>query len=106
MIRRTSRPDFMPQEIEIRFAAPERDLLRLARGSALQGFIVGRAVTKRLTTVYFDTPELSISKAGLCLRVRKNGRSYVQTVKDRSTGALASERHEYESPLPTPAPDL
>jgi len=96
----------MHQEIEIRFAAPERDLLRLARGSALQGFEVGRAVTKRLTSVYFDTPELSICKAGLCLRVRKNGRGYIQTVKDRSSGALASERHEYESQLPTSSPDL
>ena len=96
----------MDQEVEIRFAAPERDLLRLARGSALEGFAVGRAVTKRLNTVYFDTPELSIARAGLSLRVRKNGRGYVQTVKDKSSGALASERHEYESQVPSSTPDL
>lgn len=96
----------MSQEIEIRFAAPERDLLRIARGSTLHGFAVGRAATRRLSTIYYDTPELSLSKAGLSLRVRKNGRGYVQTVKGESSGALASERDEYECRVPSAEPDL
>ena len=96
----------MSQEMEIRFAASERDLVRIARGSALHGFAVGRAATRRLSTIYYDTPKLSFSKAGLSLRVRKTGRIYVQTVKDESSGALASERHEYACRLPTSRPDL
>ena len=96
----------MSDEIELRFAAPERELARIAKGSALQGFTVGRAATRRLSSIYFDTADLSIAKAGLSLRVRKNGRKYVQTVKEENTGALANTRHEYESELSSPLPDL
>jgi len=96
----------MHEELELRFAAPERELARIARGSTLHGLTVGRAATRRLNSVYFDTAELSITKAGLSLRVRKNGRKYVQTVKEENTGALASTRREYESELSSPLPDL
>jgi triphosphatase len=96
----------MSQEIEIRFAAPERELRRIAKASTLQGFQIGRARTRRLKTIYYDTPEFSFSKQGFSLRVRENGRGFVQTLKDQSSGALASERHEYECAVPTADPDL
>ncbi|HEX3484445.1 MAG TPA: CYTH domain-containing protein, partial [Micropepsaceae bacterium] len=96
----------MSQEIEIRFATPERDLKRLAKISALEGFTVGRAATRRLATIYYDNTELALAKAGLSLRVRKNGKGYVQTVKGESSGALASERHEYACEIPSAEPDL
>jgi inorganic triphosphatase YgiF len=96
----------MSQEIEIRFAASEHDLIRIAKGAVLHGFSVGRAATKRLNTVYYDTPEHGFAKAGLSLRVRKNGSGYVQTVKDESSAALVSRRNEYECTVPTPEPDL
>jgi inorganic triphosphatase YgiF len=96
----------MSQEIEIRFAAPERELRRIAKASTLQGFHIGRAKTQRLKTIYYDTPELSFSKQGFSFRVRENGRGFVQTLKDQSSGALASERHEYECTIPTADPDL
>lgn len=96
----------MSQEIEIRFAAHPDDLARLARGGALQGIAMGRAATRRMSTVYYDTPELGFAKAGLALRVRKIGRRHVQTVKNENSGTLASERAEYECPLPSALPDL
>jgi inorganic triphosphatase YgiF len=49
----------MSEELELRFAAPERELARIAKGSALQGLTVGRAATRRLNSIYFDTAELS-----------------------------------------------
>src|SRR5258708_13876241 len=96
----------MPEELELRFAAPERELARIAKGSALHGLTVGRAATRRLNSIYFDTAKFSIAKAGLSMRVRKKGSKYVQTVKEENTGALANARHEYESELPSPLPDL
>ena len=96
----------MPQEIELRFAAPERDLKRIARSSALHGFQLGPVATHHLKTVYFDTPELSLSKGGYALRVRQNGHGFVQTVKGVSSGALASERSECECEVDTADPDL
>jgi len=41
----------MPEELELRFAAPERELARIAKGSALHGFTVGRAATRRLNSI-------------------------------------------------------
>jgi len=96
----------MAQEVELRFAAPERNLKRIARSSALHGFQLGPAATHHLKTVYFDTPDLSLSKGGYALRVRQNGHGFIQTVKDASSGALASERNEYESEIETADPDL
>lgn len=96
----------MPQEIEIRFAAPERDLKRIARSSALHGFQLGPAATHHLKTVYFDTPDLAFCKAGYALRVRQNGHGFIQTVKDTSSGALASERNEYECEIASADVDL
>ena len=96
----------MPQEIEIRFAAPERELKRIAKISVLEGFEVGRAATRRVSTIYYDTADLAFSKAGLSLRVRKNGRGFVQTVKEENSGALASERNECACDVPSAEPDL
>jgi inorganic triphosphatase YgiF len=59
-----------------------------------------------LKTVYFDTPDLSLCKGGYALRVRQNGHGFVQTVKGASSGALASERSEYECQIDSADPDL
>jgi len=96
----------MSQEIEIRFAVRPDDLARLGSPRALKGYASGRPTTRRLSTVYYDTQDLALSKAGLSLRVRKTGRIFVQTVKNESTGALASERGEFESEIPTAEPRL
>jgi inorganic triphosphatase YgiF len=96
----------MPQEIEIRLTTSGADVSRLVQSPALKRFTIGRPATARLTTLYYDTPDLAIAKSGLSLRVRKKGRSYVQTVKGMNAGALVSNRAEWETRLPAPRPDL
>ena len=96
----------MAQEIEIKLAARPNDLARLKRSAALKRFAPGPAATERLNSIYYDTPDLGLSKAGLSLRVRKKGRAYIQTLKTQGTGALASKRGEWECPLPTSSPDI
>lgn len=95
----------MSHEIELRFSVRPEDLARIKKAQP-RGFTAGPPVTRRLSTVYYDTPELEFAKAGLTLRVRKTGRQYVQTVKDASTGALASERDEHECRLDSAKPVL
>ncbi len=96
----------MSQEIELRFDVRPDDLARLARSAAFEHLFASPAATRRLSTIYYDTPELCFARAGLSLRVRKSGRDYVQTVKSESTGTLASRRGEYECKLPSAKPDL
>lgn len=102
----TARSLVMAQEIEIKLAARPDDLARLRRSPALKRFFAGRPATEQLNTVYYDTPDLELSKAGLSLRVRKKGRAYIQTLKTQGAGPLSAHRGEWECPLPSASPDL
>ncbi|MGJ0394652.1 MAG: CHAD domain-containing protein [Methylocystis sp.] len=61
----------------------------------------GAPVTRTLRSIYLDTPEHALNKAGIALRLRREGRRWIQTVKTRATlhGGL-SQVGEVESPAP------
>ena len=40
-----------------------------------------KGTPKRIKSVYYDTPERTLRRNGLSLRVRQNGARFVQTVK-------------------------
>ena len=96
----------MAQEIEIKLSGRPDDLARLQRSEVLKQFAAGPAETEHLSTVYYDTPNLGLSRAGLSLRVRKKGRAYIQTLKTQGVGAFSARRGEWECPLPSASPDL
>ena len=61
--------------------------------------------SRHLVTTYFDTPGRDLLKAGYTLRVRQNGKHYIQTVKQAgTTSAGLFERPEWEHPLAEPQP--
>ena len=80
-------------ETELKFQIPaaSRQALRKAVATA-------SAVTTRLQAVYADTPARDLAAAGLALRLRKEGRVWVQTLKGRGDGLM--QRLEHEVPLP------
>lgn len=92
-----------PQEIELKFALPPGELRRLQRHPLVAG---SRPSRHLIASTYFDTPELALRDRALSLRIRKNGRGYVQTVKADTPGAVAVERAEWQAPLHRAAPDL
>ena len=57
------------------------------------------ARTTRLQAVYVDTTDQRLAAAGLALRLRKEGRVWVQTLKGRGDGLM--QRLEHEVTLPT-----
>ena len=64
-----------------------------------------RGSRKHLKSVYYDTPERTLQRNGLTLRVRQSGARFVQTVKcDSRDDPL--RRGEWEAAVSSMAPDL
>ncbi len=86
----------MAEEIELKLALPptaQRALLRHPLLSSVE------RRQERLANIYYDTPDLRLHARGIALRLRRQGRVWLQTVK--CAGAAAgglSTRPEWETP--------
>lgn len=78
------------REIELKFLCAPRDL-----NAVLAAAPEGDDDSRELISVYFDTPDLTLQKAGVSLRVRQSKAGRVLTMK-RGDGLA---REEYEAPL-------
>jgi len=83
------------EEIELKLSLHQPGLL-------LRQPLLARALSCRreqLFNVYFDTSNLALRRRGIALRLRKQGRRWLQTVKCAgSGGAGLSQRPEWETP--------
>jgi triphosphatase len=92
-------------EIELKLRVAPDAIRRLAAHPLLKGR--GHPVSRRLHSVYYDTPALDLLRQGIGLRVRKEGGAWVQTVKGGGTvRAGLHERAESEAQVAGPEPDL
>jgi inorganic triphosphatase YgiF len=64
-----------------------------------------KGARKHLKSVYYDTPERTLQRNGLSLRVRQSGARFVQTVKSECAGDPL-RRGEWEASVPSIAPDV
>jgi triphosphatase len=89
-----------PREIELKFAVPA------ARAAEALATIDGlaSAESRALTSTYFDTDKGALRRAGLALRVRRDGGRFVQTLKSAGDGAFS--RGEWETEVKGPGVDL
>lgn len=78
-------------EIELKFQVPAE--ARRAVQSAVAG--AGSRRT-RLLAAYYDTPQRHLAQAGLALRLRKEGRRWVQTLKGAGEHAMQRLEHNVE----------
>jgi len=104
-----SRPAAAPRaeaEIELKLRGQPEALQALFEQPAIRARLVGRAATQRLENVYYDTADQRLRSHGLAFRVRRRGRSYVQTLKSNDAGGLVAWRGEWQTPLASPEPDL
>jgi triphosphatase len=95
------------REVELKLEIEPAALARLARHPRIRATTQGRAQTRQLHTVYFDTEDLALARNGLELRVRRAGRTSLQTVKAqaRERGALF-DRAESECPVAGNEPQI
>jgi inorganic triphosphatase YgiF len=76
-------------EIELKFQVPAARADALARAVA-----TASAASLPLRAFYFDTEDRRLAAAGLALRVRKEGRRWVQTLKGAGDGLWQRLEHE------------
>ncbi len=90
-------------ETELKLAARTGDLPAVRR--ALEAMAGGSGVSRaRLVSTYYDTPDHALARRGSSLRVRRDGRRYVQTVKSAAeVGEIA--RGEWEDAVASERPD-
>jgi inorganic triphosphatase YgiF len=82
----------MPSEIELKFQVPA------ASRAAIEAAVgAGESRRVRLQASYFDTSDRRLAAAGMALRLRKEGRRWVQTLK--AAGPDAMQRLEHNVPL-------
>ncbi|MBL8832931.1 MAG: CHAD domain-containing protein [Rhodospirillales bacterium] len=86
-------------EIELKLAVPSDALSKLARDPRLKALVGGGGTRRHLRTTYFDTPDRRLLSAELALRVRREGRRRIQTLKTSAhptLGLLARGEWERE----------
>ena len=88
-------------ETELKFQIPAA-----SRQAVLKALATTTAVTTRLQAVYADTPARDLAAAGLALRLRKEGRVWVQTLKGRGDGLMQRLEHEVRLPAQAGVPAL
>lgn len=76
-------------EFEIKLLFPENSL------EAIEKFIVSKGGIRRqhLQAAYIDTPDFSLTQAGIAFRLRKEGRQWVQTLKVSTANPLERLEH-------------
>ena len=88
-------------EIELKFQVPAAHRAALRRAVA-----TASARTTRLQAVYADTAGQHLAAAGLALRLRKEGRVWVQTLKGRGDGLASRLEHEVRLPPQAGMPEI
>jgi triphosphatase len=92
-------------EVELKLGVAPDAVRKLTTHPLLRGGT--RPQRKRLHSVYFDTPALDLWRRGVALRVRREGRRWVQTVKGEGTvQAGLYRRAELEWEVSGPQPDF
>jgi len=76
-----------PQEIELKLRLPATAVRRLSAHPLLRGVW---PVSRRLYTIYYDTPDFELKARGVALRLRREGKRWMQTLKGggRATAGL------------------
>lgn len=78
-------------EIELRYQIPAEQL------EAVRGWMAGagpgRPHAERLQAAYFDTPDRDLARAGFALRLRREGRRWVQTLKGAAPDGMSRLEH-------------
>lgn len=88
-------------EIELKFVVDARTTRQFWTRVKALNIANGKRKTRTLKSIYYDTTDHALKKSGIVLRLRRDGRRWIQTVKTeaRLHGGL-SQVSELETPAP------
>ena len=92
----------VPVETELKLAMAPDAMARLARHPLLRPLRRAPARKVRVTSTYYDTDDLVLANACVSLRLRRDGRKWLQTVKGPVASGAAggmTARSEFEWPV-------
>ena len=97
----------MSNEIELKLRIDATDVARLRRHPALLRQLTEPPLTRRLTSIYFDTPDLQLLDVAISLRVRHMAGGWFQAVKGAGHSlAGLHQRMEWEDIISSDQPDF
>src|SRR5687768_1361912 len=97
----------MTTEIELKLRLPPDSIARLRRNGLLKSLSISRPVTRKLYTVYYDTPDFDLRRNDIAFRLRRASKHWMQSIKGGgSATAGLHQRYEWETPLRTAHPDF
>jgi inorganic triphosphatase YgiF len=86
-----------PQEVELKLEVEPEALAKVLAHPLFQADSHDSPVTQDLHSTYFDTPDQDLRKAGISLRIRRNGNQRIQTIKAaQAPNGVAMTRSEWE----------
>lgn len=93
------------REIELKLEGSKAALERLRQSDLLGSLEAEDLGSERLTSIYFDTPDLALAQQGVALRIRRENGHFVQTIK-ASRGATGphADRLELDVPVESTEP--
>jgi len=95
------------REIELKFEVESKHASQLINKMPLEGYLIGQARKKEITSTYFDTPDFWLKLHGLSLRLRHSNEGWVQTLKTSDMPhAGLYRRGEWECPVKEPTFDF
>lgn len=92
-------------EIEFKLLVDADRMAHFNAAPIIATYARNRGTRKHLKSIYYDTPERTLRRNGLSLRVRQSGARFVQTVKTEAADDPL-RRGEWEASVPSLAPDL
>jgi len=99
-------PPAANREIELKLLVPVGGLDALANVPIIAQHARNRGIFRNFESAYFDTPDRQLFRNKIALRVRKSGKTFIQTLKRPVDGTNPLARHEWEVAVPSFAPDL
>ncbi len=97
----------LPTEIELKLSLPANLAKHIWDVPPLAGLLNAGPESTRLYSAYYDTPSLDLQRRGVALRLRRQRRRWVQTLKTAGIpGGALQQRVELEIPVARGAPDL